>query len=578
MKLSRLAWTSLVVVGLGCSDGQGGPGTGSAGAGGAGRGGTTGAAGTVGAGGTAGTGGAGGVGGSNATGSAGAGGAGTGGGGGITTATGSAGTGGSAGAGGGGASGAGGGPAGNGGRGGTGGSAGSGGVGGTGVGGVGGTGGSGGSVGTGGRGGTGGVAGSGTGGSGGAGGSGGSGGSGGAGALHVTSTIALPNFQGSPHLVAVDSQDTLILVGPAAASDTEDPGPRVSWNPRQGQISVVTFANAITPAAIAVDPSRNLWLAGQLFRAVSFGGPTLQPVDNGYYLVRLGPGGSHDLSKAVTRTGSVWIRRVLADAQGNIYVVGGMYSTGSPLTQSAFVTKFTSDGVETYNREFPGQGTSAFANDVAVANGEVYIVGTFNAPLQIGTTTLTLPATSIDGGFVAALDADTGTPKRALRFGGPDFDVGNGIEVTSTGALRISGLISGAATVGGVNVQATAMGSAFVAELTAAGAGNWVKLLEGDGHVFAADTNGADHTFAVGYLQGATKQTFVADVVSDGSATLPLRVTTADDTNGGQCVAADRHGGAWVTGDFKGSINFGTGAISSGGASTFGDFLVHLEP
>ena len=33
-----------------------------------------------------------------------------------------------------------------------------------------------------------------------------------------------------------------------------------------------------------------------------------------------------------------------------------------------------------------------------------------------------------------------------------------------------------------------------------------------------------------------------------------------------------------MTGDFKGSVDFGIGALSAGSGATFGDFLVHLEP
>jgi hypothetical protein len=341
----------------------------------------------------------------------------------------------------------------------------------------------------------------------------------------------------------------------------------------------MTYANAVTPSAIAIDPSRNVWLLGQLFRAVSFGGPTLQPVDSGYYLVRLDSDGNPALGRAITRAGSALVYGAAADGQGNVYAVGNVYSAGSPLTSSVFVTKFSSAGDEIYTQEFASQGTTAYGVDIAVAsNGDVFIVGAYNSPLQIGTVLLTLPASSIGSGFVAALDAATGAPNWATRVGGSDFDIINSIEVTGSGALRIAGMVTGSATVGGVTVQADTNGSPFIAELTSSGSGNWVKLIQGAGIVFAADTSATGHTFAVGYVNGTTKDTFVADVTADGTATLPLRVTIPDDTNGANVAAADRHGGVWVTGDFKGSVDFGLGALSAGGATTFGDFLVHLEP
>src|SRR6185503_10585039 len=121
-----------------------------------------------------------------------------------------------------------------------------------------------------------------------------------------------------------------------------------------------------------------------------------------------------------------------------------------PPHQSVFVTKFSPSGAELFNQVFQGQGSTTYANDIAIApDGEVFIVGTYNVGVQFGSTALTVPATSIDSGFVAALDPATGAARRAFRFGGADFDVGNSIEVTSSGALRVAGLVSGAATIGG---------------------------------------------------------------------------------------------------------------------------------
>jgi hypothetical protein len=580
MKSLALTWVSFGLACVACSACSGGSGGSNGGRGGAGQtagssargggGGDT-ASGSAGAGGA--SGGASGAGGGGTGGSA----AGTGGSGGGTTGSGGAGAGGHGGSGGGGGSG------------GSAGSIGGGGVGGS--GGRGGSGGSGGSVGHGGSGGSAGTGGSGgSGGSGGASGRGGSGGAGGAsgsggtsGSLHVTSARALPNVQGLALLVVVDAQDTAIVVGPSAASEIDDPGPTVNWIPRQGASRSATFANATTPAAIAVDPSRNLWMAGPLYQAVDFGGGPLQPVDNGYYLARLDASGSFAASRAVSRPGRVYLRNMAADPQGNIYVVGGVATTTVPLTASVFaasvfVTKFSPQGAEIYNREFLGTDTAAWAADVAVApNGEVLIIGSYNGSVQFGAATLTQNGDSGASGFVAALDPDTGAAKRAMRFGGSVFDVGNSLEVTTAGAVRVAGLLSGDGTIGGLAFHATSNGSPFVAELTSAGDANWVRTIPSDGIVFAADTAVGGHTFAGGYVSGTIKETFVYDVTG-GSAVMPLRTTIADDSNGVMFVAADRHGGVWATGDFKGTIDLGVGVLNAGGASTFGNFVVHLEP
>jgi len=398
--------------------------------------------------------------------------------------------------------------------------------------------------------------------------------------LRVTRAETLPQTYAAKLLVAVDSLDTAIVVGPSTANQNEDPGPTVMIIPRSGVTSKTTFANAITPDAIAVDLSGNIWMAGQLFRPVSFGAGAVAAVDAGYYLAKLTPDARPVFVEAILRVTTPWLRAIATDPQGNAYVVGSIGDGNVPSNDSVFVTKFAPNGAEIFNQQFSSQGSSAWASDVAIApDGEVWIVGAHNATLYVGATTLTVPARSIDTGFFAALDPATGAARRAFGFGGDDFDIGNSIEVTRGGALRISGLLSGAATIGGMTAQAGDLGSPFLAELTAAGVANRVDIVApGDGIVFAGDTNSAGRTFAVGYVADVAKETFVAAVDPGGPLTIALRATIGFDTNGALVAAADRHGGVWVVGDFKGSVNFDGNTLLAPSTTAFGNFLIHLEP
>ena len=85
-------------------------------------------------------------------------------------------------------------------------------------------------------------------------------------------------------------------------------------------------------------------------------------------------------------------------------------------------------------------------------------------------------------------------------------------------------------------------------------------------------------THRVGYVLGTVRETFVASVGQDAMLTLPLRTTIAYDSNGAWFAAADRHGGVWVTGDFKGTATFGGSTINAANQTAFGTFLIHLEP
>lgn len=384
-------------------------------------------------------------------------------------------------------------------------------------------------------------------------------------------------------LVAVDTQDTAVVVGPSAASDSTDPGPTITWFPLTGPTRQTVFANATTPAALAIDGSNALWLVGQLYRTVTFGtGSPLQPVDAGYYLVKLASDGTPLFSKAIARTdanvfGAVTYA-IKIDSQGNAYVVGGLQLSGATYTNSVFVTKFSSTGTELEDQVFPGSDSEAWAHDVAFApSGEVVIAGSFNSSLQIGSTTLTCLAGTSLNGFVAVLDPTTLAAERAFAFGGTHLDVAESIEVTSAGALRVSGALSGTSTIGGITLQADPTNSGFIAELSATGTANWVHLIDGTSFVFESDTNGADRTFAVGRIDGATSDAFVAAIGPDPTVTIPLRATT-NGGNGAVFAATDRHGGVWVTGEFEGTVNFGLGPLTSAAPMQPTNFVVHLEP
>jgi hypothetical protein len=440
-----------------------------------------------------------------------------------------------------------------------------------------------------------GAGGQGTGGSAGAAGGGGAGGSAGAGAdagtdsgapvgLHATLAQVLPASSVAPigALVAIDSNDTAIVVSPSSGSATADPGPTITWFPAQGQPHSVSYPNAVTPAAMALDQAGTIWLEGQLYRTVSFGGSTtLQPVTNGYYLVHLGSDGSPLGSYSVTRDDLTYAENLIVDASNNVYVAGGALVTGDTLGSYAFVTKFSSSGSQIYDQTFVGSDTEATADAITVApNGDLVVAGFFDATMQVGSTSLQSAAGLASNGFVAILNPSTGAPRSAFSFGGTTFDVASSVAVTSAGNIRIVGSLAGSSTFGGMTVQADPNGSGFIAEVTPAGAARWVDLVGGgtSGAIFQTAINAADVSFAVGHLNEASAtDAIVAEVDSADQPSIPVRVANADG-NGATNCAADHHGGVWVTGEFQGTTDLGTGTLTAADSTLPSNFVVHLQP
>jgi len=153
------------------------------------------------------------------------------------------------------------------------------------------------------------------------------------------------------------------------------------------------------------------------------------------------------------------------------------------------------------------------------------------------------------------------------------------VAVTSAGNIRIAGSLAGASTLGGMTVQADPNSSGFIAEVTPAGAARWIDLVGGlSGTIFQMATNAADVSFAVGHLNEATAtDAIVAEVDSAGQLSLPVRVAN-DDENGATNCAADHHGGVWVTGEFQGTIDLGSGTLTAPDPTLPANFVVHLQP
>jgi hypothetical protein len=406
----------------------------------------------------------------------------------------------------------------------------------------------------------------------------------GTGPLRVTHAEALPGVVNylplSGVAVAVDSHDNAVVVGPATWSDN-DPGPAVSWFKGNTVSRTMTYAHAATPSAMALDSTDSIWLVGHLESSsppVDFGGEPAAPVD-GYYLAKLSSDGTQQFVKAIAAPGSTFLEGIATDGSGNAYVIGTRTPSGS-IHESAFVSKFSPAGDPIFDQAFPGSDTVTTPRDVAIApNGDVIIVGEFNATTQFGDFQVTSlgAAGYFMNAFVAVLSPTDGTPKQAFSFGGTTGDWAAAVDVTASGALRIVGDVSGRATIGGMSVQADSNGSAFVAELTPAGIANWALLGDGHTNLLQSDTNRAGRTFVVGWIGDATTSESIAGTVGSDH-TLSLAVQVQTDNGGATHAAADRHGGVWVGGLFSGVADFGTGPLMGPDATTPTNFLLHLEP
>ncbi len=397
---------------------------------------------------------------------------------------------------------------------------------------------------------------------------------------------------GGELLLATNSSGNLVAAGQtddvtALGSDAYPAGEEIPFlfelTPAGEQQVLWTYPDASTFDAMTVRADGRVVLAGQLGQAVTLGGMTADPVDDGYYvaIVDLATGLADQLVGATT-TGSAWVRSVASDGSSNFYVVGGISRTDPEWTESAFVTKYSPTGEELWHREFENCDSTGVANDVAVdPSGPVVIAGAFNCTIQFGDLAHTTTASS-DGfqsynGFVAWLDPDSGDPANSIRFGGDVFDYAHTVDVAAPGVYRVTGTVSEEAEIGEFALTGHASGSAFVAELDASGVVSWARVFSGDTVSFGSVTDRWQRTHVVGRFDGPPydlgadvegSESFVATADSTGSITELRKFVT--NANGAWQAAVDGGGGLWVSGEFTDTLHLS--------ASEGAHYLVRFAP
>jgi hypothetical protein len=271
------------------------------------------------------------------------------------------------------------------------------------------------------------------------------------------------------------------------------------------------------------------------------------------------------------------------DAQGRSYV-GGSYSPNDP-TERVLLTAVTAAGQQDWTLIADGAAydptnntPAAFATGVDVdSNGNVLFVGAFDLWMKMGTTQITSQAVmgqdSMENGFFGRVST-SGTGATVFRFGGTVFDMATSVAATAEGGFLLGGWASASAGIGGKTVSASQDGSALVALVNSQGQANWAKVIPGktmaddvalgpDGKAYVVGLFANDEIL---YTYDPTADTLTARKTVSGNAT--------DNALRTHSVAVSTSGTIWLTGTFQGTINLGTGALST---STVSAFLLKLN-
>lgn len=340
--------------------------------------------------------------------------------------------------------------------------------------------------------------------------------------------------------------------------------------------------------AVAVDAAGNIFAMGTSQGLIDFGAGALGP--GGAYLVKLDPDGNVLWQKGL----NVISRSLSVDAQGSVLLYGLFSGTvdlgGGPLPtdggKDLYLAKFDADGQHVFSKSFLLQNPQDVADWSAAfgPSGEIVITGDFKGTLDLGAGTLV--SAGQEDVFVAKFDGQ-GAPLWSRGFGDAGDQYGIAVAVDGAGGVVAIGWLGGGTAIDFGGGALTAVGSdMIVAKLDAAGNHVWSKLLGGAGDQaamgIALDAGGdilltGVSTGPIDYGGGA-RQAAAAQYVCGLGKLAPTGDHLWSMAYGcnlnqfvpfGPVVAVDPSGAAAVTGQFRGTTDFGQGNVSSLGSDAF---------
>ncbi len=258
--------------------------------------------------------------------------------------------------------------------------------------------------------------------------------------------------------------------------------------------------------------------------------------------------------------------------------------------ERAFVVKLDSSCNHVWSK---GYGDSSDTEALAVAvdsTGNVLVTGAFKGTPNFGGGSLSNPKTGKWQMFVLKLNS-SGNHVWSKSFGADKEERGNGVAVDSADNVLLTGEFKGSIDFGGgalngVNGKA----DVFAAKLSSSGSHVWSKRF-GDsnddiGNAVAVDA--ANNVLLTGEMKGTIdfgggtltapgggSDVFVAKLDSNGTHVFSNNFGDASHQRG-HGIAADTQGNVVLTGEMEGSADFGGGSLSSAGSEDI--FVVKLGP
>lgn len=284
--------------------------------------------------------------------------------------------------------------------------------------------------------------------------------------------------------------------------------------------------------------------------------------------------------------------KITTDANGDVLVTG--YYSGSvdfgggplisPGADDVYVAKFSGlNGAHLWSKGFPGTdlapGSDAGGSVAVDASGNVLITGYFRGTVDFGGGPLT-SAGSWDI-FVAKLAGTDGSHLWSKRFGDADYDVGYSVAADGNGDVLLAGNFSGTVDFGGGPMTSVGSADIFVSKFSGTdGTHIWSQRFGENGYdaAYGLAVGPSGNVVVTGGFRGTVDfgsgpltsaggfDIFVAGFAGADGTHIWSRRFGGGAEDFGNTVIVDASGSVFVTGEFMGPLNFGGGTLTSAGS------------
>ena len=357
---------------------------------------------------------------------------------------------------------------------------------------------------------------------------------------------------------------------------------------------------------IAVDASGNVFVTGKFQGSADFGNGLTSTGGYDVFLVKLnGADGSVVWSKHLGGTGMDEGAALALDSAGDVFVTGQFFGTvdfgGGAVTNlstfvQVFVAKFSgASGSHVWSKRL-GKLLATAPTSVGSGRGiavdpsnNVIITGYFGGPVDFGGGVLT-SAGGMDV-FVARYAGADGRWTWAKRFGDVSDQHANAVDADSSGNIVVTGdFLGGIDFGGGALPSSTNTQTIFLAKLASAdGSPQWSRSFVAAGlnvgsYGYSVATDGADNIVMTGQMSGPVDLgggplSNVGGVFAAKYGPTGVHQWSKNFRGGGgqgRAIAIDNNDDIVITGAFDTVQDFGGGDLRSGGDTGTDSFLLCL--